>query len=67
MKNENTITGYYISTLRIPYTQLTEEAFAKQEITIAGETFIELLDGKRRHKVRALVNPVTEEKIIIVK
>lgn len=67
MKNENTITGYYISTLRIPYTQLTEESFAKQEITIAGETYRELLDGKRRHKVRTLVSPVTDEKIIIVK
>jgi hypothetical protein len=67
MNNEEPVTGYYISTLRIPYTQLTEECFDKNEIKIGKESFRELLDGKRRHKVRTLVSPVTEEKIIIVK
>lgn len=67
MNNEEPVTGYYISTLRIPYTQLTEECFDKNEIKIGNEVFRELLDGRRRHKVKTLINPATEEKIIIVK
>lgn len=67
MNNEEPLTRYYISTLRIPYTQLTEESFDKNEIKIGNEIFRELLEGRRRNKVKTLINPVTEEKIIIVK
>jgi hypothetical protein len=59
--------SYYISTNRIPTTYLTSEAFTKFSITIKDEVFLELIDGKKRTKVKTLFNPETEEKIIIVK
>lgn len=60
-------TSYYISTNRIPSTYLTPEAFTNFSITIGGEDFLELFEGKKRTKVRTLFNPETEEKLIIVK
>lgn len=59
--------SYYISTNSISSTYLTSEAFTKFGLSIKNEDFLELFEGKKRAKVRTLFNPLTEEKIIIVK
>lgn len=60
-------TSYYISVSRVGNTMLVDDDFTGNSIKIKGESFLELLSGKRRHKLRSLFNFETNERILIVK
>ena len=58
----------YISIHRFPNTQLTDEDLTGNSISIGGETYLELIpETKRRHKIRSIINPQTNERILLVK
>jgi hypothetical protein len=46
---------------------LVDEDFTGNSIKIEGESFLELVSGKRRHKLRSLFNFKNNERILIVK
>lgn len=60
-------TSYYISIHRVVNTMLVDDDFTGNSIKIAGESFLEIVSGKRRHKLRSLFNLKTNERILIVK
>lgn len=46
---------------------LVDDDFTGNSIKIAGESFLEIVSGKRRHKLRSLFNLKTNERILLVK
>lgn len=65
--NQELKTSYFMSVNRVGSTKLVGEDFTGNSINISGDTFLELVSGKRRHRVRSLFNFETNERILIVK
>lgn len=60
-------TSYFMSVNRVGSTKLVDDDFTGNSIKVSGESFLEIISGKGRHKVRSLFNFKTNERILIVK